>query len=108
MNNRTIELAAALPTYDVKDLVLFRPEDEPRDIVCRVVGYDRTGEELRYRLEDPLYGTTYFATFAGLAPHIEVDLSDFELHDYGERGTTALGEEDWDHIASGAFRGCFD
>ena len=74
MNTRTIEPAGALPTYDVKDLVLFRPEDEPRDIVCRVVGYDREGEELRYRLKDPLYGTTYLATFEGLAPHIDEDL----------------------------------
>ena len=71
MNKRTIELAAALPTYDIKDLVIFHPEGEDREMVCRVAGHDRTGPELIYQLVDPLYDKEHLALFSDLRPHVD-------------------------------------
>ncbi len=88
MNNHTIEPAGALPSYDVKDLVVFIPEDgEGREIVCEVTGYQDTNGELLYQLKGSLTGQQYLSDFACLAPHIEDDPDDPDdlmRHDYGE------------------------
>ena len=82
----TIEPAGALPSYDVKDLVVFLPEDTQSEIVCEVVGHKNTSIELLYRLKDPLSGQDYLASFRCLQPHIDVDLDD----DFDDRYVTAL------------------
>ena len=71
MNKRTIELADALPSYDIKDLVIFHPEGADREMVCRVAGHDRTGPELIYQLVDPLYDEKHLALFSDLKPHVD-------------------------------------
>lgn len=109
MNTNT-EQFGSLPSYDVHELVVFTPEDGAgKEIVCTVSGYQAGGSnELLYRLLGNLDQKHYLSDFACLAPHIEDDPDEFELHDYGERGTSSLEDMDFDHIASGAFRGCFD
>lgn len=98
MNNHTIEPAGALPSYDVKDLVVFLPEDTHNEVVCEVVGHRNTSTELLYNLKDPLTGQEYQASFRCLQPHIEADPDDpddpddFARHDYGEQGCTSFEE----------------
>ena len=95
MNTHTIEPAGALPSYDVKDLVVFLPEDTQSEIVCEVVGHRSTSTELLYRLKDPLTGQDYLASFRCLQPHIEADPDDpddFARHDYGEQYCTSFDE----------------
>ena len=88
MKTHTIEPAGALPSYDVKDLVVFTPEDgEGREIVCEVTGYQDTNSELLYQLKGSLTGQQYLSDFACLAPHIEEDPDDPDdlmRHDYGD------------------------
>jgi len=81
MNKRTIEPADALPSYDVKDLVIFHPGGEDREMVCRVAGHDRTGPELIYRLVDPLYNEEHLALFSDLRPHVDSILDDAGFED---------------------------
>ena len=75
MNTNT-ESSLALPSYDVKDLVVFLPDDMDREIICKVVGHQRTAPELRYILKDSVSGDEYLATFRCLRPHVEFDPDD--------------------------------
>jgi len=84
MKTHNIEPAGALPSYDKKDLVVFHPEDEPREIVCRVVGHQCIKDELLYQLEDPLTGDAYLASFRTIQPHISMD--PFDDHDCDPAG----------------------
>ncbi len=76
MNTHTIEPAGALPSYDVKDLVVFLPEDTQSEIVCEVVGHKNTSTELLYRLKDRISGEDYLASFRCLQPHIKDEFAD--------------------------------
>ena len=92
MNTRTIELAGALPTYNVHDRVVHTPLGTTREMVCTVSGYEDADGELAYRLlgDDQLQ---YKSTFRCLEPYIEADPADeydFESHDYDAQGFSCL------------------
>ena len=85
--NTTTEQFGDLPSYDVHELVVFTPEDGAGlELVCTVSGYQANAAgELLYRLLGNLDQKHYLSDFAGLAPHIGVDLDDLLEDSYVTR-----------------------